>query len=311
MDLDPTIYGRLQLLWEWYNWGVFVAFVLGLGAVFWVFFDSQRRGHESVLWKIVAVVSLILILPSVLLRIDPSLGFDIPDAIEPLGFLGLLAAVAAVITLFAYSLGVAVAPATRTCPRCGATLDPSWDHCPYCVPQASVTYQDQQHVAAQVAGLPSNEYDYPVQYPAQGGMGVDLPTGQQFWQGQPTAPPQYVQPAHDMGGLNPVHTEILHKKPEKLAWLVQGSGPRAGREYALGHETNIGRDASTNDIVIDDGSVSRQHARIRLEDGRFMLYDLASSNRTYVNDQEIQKQPLLDGDTIRFGRAEFIFMDVK
>lgn len=291
--MDPTIFGRMRLIWEWYSWGVFVAFVLALAAVFWVFFDSQRRGQESILWKVLAVVSLILIVPSVILRIDPSLGFSVPGAIDPLGFLGLLAGIGALVTLFAYTLGIAVGP-QRTCPNCGRALDPSWDRCPYCAPQAALSG-------------------------ATGGAGGSLPDPLSYspppmpapLRTQPPAQPFWPDPARPATPPAPAHTEILHKPPEKLAWLVQSSGTRAGKEYHIGTVANIGRDAAQNDIVVDEPSVSRQHARIRLEDGRFVLYDLASSNKTFVNGQEIQKHPLLDGDVVAFGRAEFAFLEVK
>ena len=123
--------------------------------------------------------------------------------------------------------------------------------------------------------------------------------------------PQWQEPARAGGAPPPAKTELLYREPPQLAWLVQRSGSRVGKEFRLGEVTNVGRDASQCDIVIDDSTVSRQHARVRLEDGRFVLYDLASSNGTFVNDQQVQKQPLLDGDRVRFGNVDFNFMEVK
>jgi hypothetical protein len=272
-EMDPTVFGRLRLIWEWYNWGVFVAFVLALAATFWVFFDSQRRGRESILWKVVAVVSLILVIPSVILRIDPTLALSVLGAVEPLAYLGILAGVAALITIFAYSLGVAVQPSVPE-------------------PLPAVPYAP-----------PPPPAPPPPAPPAPAPPPVDpLPTA------APAAPP-WSAPGPVAGA--PAKTELLRKEPPQLSWLIQRSGPRAGREYRLGELTNVGRDASQSDIVIDDSTVSRQHARVRLEEGRFVLYDLASSNGTFVNDQQIQKQPLLDGDRVRFGSVDFNFMEVK
>jgi pSer/pThr/pTyr-binding forkhead associated (FHA) protein len=62
---------------------------------------------------------------------------------------------------------------------------------------------------------------------------------------------------------------------------------------------------------LDDSKVSSEHARIRMEQGGFVLYDLASTNCTYVNGQQIQKQMLRDGDQIKFGpNATLVFMRV-
>jgi hypothetical protein len=272
MGIDPTIFGRLRLIWEWYRWGVFVAFVLALAAVFWVFFDSQRRGRESILWKVVAVVSLILVIPSVILRIDPSLALNVLEAIEPLAYLGIAAGVAAIITIFAYSLGVGV-----------QKLPPE--------PVMAVYYQP-----------PAVPAPSPIPSPL-------LPPRL-----EPTvtpASPGYQEPAPHGGAPALAKTEVLRKEPAQLAWLIQRSGPRAGKEYRLGEVTNVGRDAMQCDVVVDEPSVSRHHARVRLESGQWMMCDLTSTNGTFVNGEQIQEQALLDGDAVRFGDTEFRFMEVK
>jgi len=269
--MDATVFGRLRLIWEWYNWGVFVAFVLALAATFWVFFDAQRRGRESILWKVVAVVSLILVIPSVILRIDPTLALNVLGAVEPLAWLGIVAGVAALVTIFAYSLGVAV-------------VEPEMFPYPEPMPMGP---PPPPTVAAAPPPPPPPEITR-----------------------APASPP-WPGPSGGGGVPAPAKTELLYKEPAQLAWLVQRSGSRIGKEFRLGEVTNVGRDASQSDIVIDDSTVSRQHARVRLEDGRFVLYDLASSNGTFVNDQQIQKQPLLDGDRVRFGNVDFSFMEVR
>jgi len=49
---------------------------------------------------------------------------------------------------------------------------------------------------------------------------------------------------------------------------------------------SIGRDEG-NDIVIEDLSVSRRHARIEeLDDGRYMVIDLGSANGSYVEQSD-------------------------
>lgn len=285
--MDPTIFGRLRLIWEWYRWGVFLALGLAVIALLWVFLDSQRRRRESILWKVITVIGLVLIIPSVVLRIDPTLALNLLRAIDPLAYLGLGGGVMALIALFAYSVGIGVSE--RRCPTCGRVLDPSWDRCPYCAPPISVS-----PLPPTVASQPSP----PPPPPPPPLEPTRLPVSP-VW----PEPSQPVAPAPK--------TEILKKEPPQLAWLIQRSGSRMGKEFRLGEVTNIGRDASQNDIVVDEPSVSRQHARVRLENGRFVLYDLASSNGTFVNNQQVQKQALLEGDTIRFGNVDFYFMEVK
>ncbi len=131
-----------------------------------------------------------------------------------------------------------------------------------------------------------------------------------------TAPPQFAAvpgtvPPVPTAAPAPVVTEILRKAPPQMAWLVIKTGLRAGKEFRLLEETRIGRDAAQNDVVIDDSAVGRQHAKIRLESGQWILYDLASTNGTFVNDQQIYRQPLTDGDVVRMGQTTFVFMELK
>ncbi|MFM8781772.1 MAG: FHA domain-containing protein, partial [Gemmatimonadota bacterium] len=51
-----------------------------------------------------------------------------------------------------------------------------------------------------------------------------------------------------------------------------------------------------------DRDASSRHAEIRLEDGRYVLTDLGSTNGTILNGERISgPRPLHDGDTIEFG----------
>ena len=127
---------------------------------------------------------------------------------------------------------------------------------------------------------------------------------------EPVVPPVYPSPAVAPAPA-PAETKLLRREPPRMAWFVVRSGPRAGKEFRLGEITSIGRDAMQNDIAIDDEAVSRQHARVKLEDGQFVLYDLASTNGTFVNGEQIYRHVLADGDRITIGETEFIFMEVK
>lgn len=124
---------------------------------------------------------------------------------------------------------------------------------------------------------------------------------------EPVAPPAYeVAPSP-----TPAETISLRRPPPRLAWLVVTSGPSIGKEFRLGEVTTVGRDAALNDVVIDDPAISRQHAKIRLEGGQFVLYDLATDNGTFVNDQRIIRSSLMDGDVIKLGETTLVFLEVK
>jgi chromosome segregation ATPase len=54
-------------------------------------------------------------------------------------------------------------------------------------------------------------------------------------------------------------------------------------------------------IRTDDAMVSRKHSMIRMENGRFMVEDLGSSNGTHINDVRVTKQFLTHNDVVRCG----------
>jgi ABC-type multidrug transport system ATPase subunit/pSer/pThr/pTyr-binding forkhead associated (FHA) protein len=78
--------------------------------------------------------------------------------------------------------------------------------------------------------------------------------------------------------------------------------------HVLQARLRIGR-GEENDIVVDDLSVSRQHAVMRLLGGRFEIRDLKSANGTFVNGRRVGSATLDDGDLVEIGRHEFRFTD--
>ncbi|MCZ7574817.1 MAG: FHA domain-containing protein [Ardenticatenaceae bacterium] len=62
-----------------------------------------------------------------------------------------------------------------------------------------------------------------------------------------------------------------------------------------------------NDIIIESDDVSRQHAQIKLRQGRYVLTDLNSANGTRVNGQRVSEHVLHDGDVIQLAGVEIRF----
>lgn len=69
---------------------------------------------------------------------------------------------------------------------------------------------------------------------------------------------------------------------------------------------NIGR-RTDNDLVIDDGRISRVHAQLRAIKGRYVLFDLDSRGGTLVNDQRIHQSVLYPGDVISLAGVPLVF----
>jgi len=69
-------------------------------------------------------------------------------------------------------------------------------------------------------------------------------------------------------------------------------------EIAPNSVLNIGR-LDTNDIVLDDYKVSREHAVLKYTGSDFMIVDLASTHGTYVNGEPIDRGTVHFGDKIQ------------
>ncbi|GAA4861014.1 DUF1707 and FHA domain-containing protein [Kitasatospora terrestris] len=67
----------------------------------------------------------------------------------------------------------------------------------------------------------------------------------------------------------------------------------------------IGR-MTGSDLRLGDATVSRLHAELRREFGDWVLYDLGSSNGTFVNERRVAGAVVVRaGDRVRFGRLAF------
>jgi hypothetical protein len=99
-------------------------------------------------------------------------------------------------------------------------------------------------------------------------------------------------------------------RPLVLGYLVIREGKKAERLMEIDtSEILIGRSAQCQ-VRFDDTEVSRLHAKLRLEVGDFVLYDLGSSNGTRVGDVEITKRVLGDGETISIGENTLVLKKV-
>ncbi len=84
--------------------------------------------------------------------------------------------------------------------------------------------------------------------------------------------------------------------------FVMRSGPTPGATYSLeGDQLVIGRDSSSG-IAINDAEVSRKHARLNFQGGKYVIEDLGSTNGTFVNGQRITGAAVLKaGDVVSLG----------
>jgi adenylate cyclase len=82
--------------------------------------------------------------------------------------------------------------------------------------------------------------------------------------------------------------------------LVYSKGGESQRFTLEPGDTVIGR-LPACDVVIDDPSVSRRHAKLTVIGGRCRLLDLESRNGTFVNREPVTEAELTDGNEVVFG----------
>lgn len=88
-------------------------------------------------------------------------------------------------------------------------------------------------------------------------------------------------------------------KGEGILLVLKGAG--VGARFLLdAAETKIGRDTS-NQIQLDDITVSRSHAMISKKDG-YHIRDLGSLNGTYLNAVAVRDSKINAGDEIQIGK---------
>ena len=126
----------------------------------------------------------------------------------------------------------------------------------------------------------------------------------------PTEPNAYDTIFEDTNG----EAELpFHLLSETSLILKVISGPNAGAEIGIekGKTYTIGKDASSSDIVFQDMSVSRNHAKLHVStDGVIEIEDLGSKNGTLINGMPTtEKQVITPKDLIALGTTAFLIID--
>jgi len=117
--------------------------------------------------------------------------------------------------------------------------------------------------------------------------------------------------ANAAGKRTTPETLLLPDESPTFSWLVALNGPRRGKLYRIKRKgVTIGRETD-NDIILEDETVSRHHARLLVEPGignpQIYIQDIASVNGTFVNGERIVRQLLQDEDHVTIGDAVFSF----
>lgn len=89
--------------------------------------------------------------------------------------------------------------------------------------------------------------------------------------------------------------------------VVLDSDGRPAEKITLTRDPVVIGRLSSSDVVLSDSNVSRRHAELRRDGGRWILVDLGSTNGSVVNGQSGREHVLQDGDRLTFGTSELLF----
>ncbi|MBI5953350.1 MAG: FHA domain-containing protein [Chloroflexi bacterium] len=110
----------------------------------------------------------------------------------------------------------------------------------------------------------------------------------------------------DPGGYDDLDvTELDEPSRVTLAMLWVKEGRRRGKTYNVYNGMIVGRKGSG--LVLDERNVSSIHAKFKMEGDNFVVWDLGSSNGTYVNGKKIREATILDeNDLVKIGDTVFV-----
>jgi pSer/pThr/pTyr-binding forkhead associated (FHA) protein len=120
--------------------------------------------------------------------------------------------------------------------------------------------------------------------------------------------------AYEIGQEDEGHSTIIKAtNPAGQGSLIVTNGPQEGQTIPLLlNRITIGRatNKATWEVLLQDPSVSRPHARLEKNDDKWHIIDLNSSNGTRINNETLDpRKPvaLQDGDTLELGGSLLLF----
>lgn len=129
-------------------------------------------------------------------------------------------------------------------------------------------------------------------------------------QGEEIFTPEAAEVMEEKEDLSSVNVEA----GDEIRWFLKViSGPNSGAEFAMqrGSAYILGKDPNLCDIVFQDLSVSRQHARLIVDnENNIFIEDLGSRNGVLVNGELCTEKHLISSqDLVALGTTSFLMID--
>ena len=191
--------------------------------------------------------------------------------------------------------------------------------------------EDRSHFEGYETGLQKELSDYLLEHARTEGLAlvtrptIEFETDDRLSLGEFGIQAQLVQPAEEelpdwpeeaAGAAAGDFGHTMVYSPDRSARkLAPRDAPRGGRALFVGEDKRavlsgsrllIGRSRDC-DITVEDPNVSRRHAELRNEDGRWVVADLGSTNGVKVNGRRVEHAVLEPGDEVVLGLARFRF----
>ena len=171
------------------------------------------------------------------------------------------------------------------CPSCNNKLHPSWIECPYCGWSVSAG-PGAAPVSAPRAGAAQSAPVAPM--PMAGGAQRTMALDMNAISGPAASPPS----------------------TQFVGWFIPIEGKQVGELFQIRGRTTVGKAPDCTIVIIEESSVSGHHAEFVPTANGFRLYDLGSTNGTFVNDRRVTTHDLVDNDNVRLGRLNFKYKSV-
>lgn len=258
----------MQLVTWWYDWGLFLFAFIDLLLIVWVLYDSSLRDTPTAGWRLGTIAPALLLIPAIMFRFA---GQATQVSLANLAEPFFWVGLIGGVVPIIVAVGYILSITGESGqPAAAANVCPI--HGQYDPRFASCPTCAAEAQARQVRSEPASRE-------ARTRMGAAVGPG-----------------AH------------APRAPKAGALLYVETGARAGTDYRLNlGTTTIGR-ASENDVVLDDDTVSRQHALIREDRGHFTLQDRGSLDGTYLNGETLRGSVTLqDGDELSLGNTVLRF----
>ncbi|MGI4787871.1 MAG: FHA domain-containing protein, partial [Janthinobacterium lividum] len=99
----------------------------------------------------------------------------------------------------------------------------------------------------------------------------------------------------------------LRVLPKVGSALKTVDGPYLGQSFALSSSKTLtlGTRSDSDIVLARDETISQVHAHIALEDSKFVIYDVSSTNGTLVNNIPVSRHALEIGDVLQLGASKF------